>query len=115
MENVQTPSDAVAVRKSLQRHREALRELQEGDNITPTTQGLKPLAYDDENAYSPQNQTASPKVVSSLMSLLLYENPPLSILAILAGSFVLTTVRYILNGPHHMTFLSGTPSILLCR
>lgn len=112
-ENLPTPPETVVVRRKLLRHRNALADFQanankDNDTTTDTTTPCELMAKKSDLAFnSPSASDRSESDSTSLEELVLYKNPPLSFLAILAGCLTLSTFRYIVSGPHEVTFLSG--------
>jgi len=118
MDELPTPPDTIAVRKALLRHRIELTSTKSGyTEITDDT-----TAFDTVKAHRPGSAAFSSPDVSSqaikeqanaMKDLVLYKNPPLTFLAILGSTFALTTSKYIISGPHQMTFLSALCYFLL--
>jgi hypothetical protein len=118
MEELPTPPDTIAVRKALLRHRIELTSTRSG--YTETNDDIH--AFDTVKAYRPGSAAFSSPDVSSqaikeqasaMKDLVLYKNPPLTFLAILGSTLALTTSKYIISGPHQMTFFSALCYFLL--
>lgn len=139
-----TPPDTVAVRKALLRHRSDLLAAKqttfaryttsdgdgEGTPSRGTTLSLKAHRPDPNSAAvmnygspevasapssHPRASSQSPFSADALKDLVLYTNPALSFLTILGGIFALTTIRYIISGPHQMTLLSAVCYLALAE
>jgi Reticulon len=118
MDELPTPPDTIAIRKALLRHRSELSSVKSGyTKASDDTQ-----AFDTLKAHRPSSATFSSPDVSTqaiqeqanaLKDLVLYKNPPLAFLAILGSTLALTTTRYIISGPHQMTFFSALCYLLL--
>ncbi|KAH7623800.1 hypothetical protein Ndes2526B_g01047 [Nannochloris sp. 'desiccata'] len=118
MDELPTPPDTIAVRKALLRHRVELTSMKSG--YTETSDDTH--AFDTFKAHRPSSAAFSSPDVSSkgikeqanaMKDLVLYKNPPLTFLAILGSTFTLTTSKYIISGPHQMTFFSAICYFLL--
>lgn len=99
MDNLQTPPNAVTAQKQLNQLREALQEVQQTSSETPPT-----AVKTNTVRFEPSQSINEPTNI--LRALVLYENPALSLLLLLVGTFLLAAVRYMANGPHGMTVLS---------
>lgn len=124
MEELPTPPDTIAVRKALIKHRSELMQMK---MAAYESNDDSPPSYDSFKAHRPsRGHYISPEVAravgfkdqsistrSNIMDLLLYRNPAFSFLAIIGGSFAFTTARYIISGPHELTFLTAISYLLL--
>lgn len=115
MDELPTPPDTIAIRKALLRHRTDSTDKKFG--YTGTSD--ETCALDTLKAHRPSRPSSasfsSPDVSSQAIQeqatafkdLVLYKNPALTFLAIISSIFALTTSRYIISGPHQMTFFSA--------
>lgn len=109
MENLHTPPDTLVVRnKSLRTNISRVplaqnNEVPAAAVVTPVFNGPKSRAALIEEGGE------------SFTDIVLYKNPPLSMLVVLAGAVTLSTVHYIISGAHNMTFLSATCYFLLAE
>ena len=99
MDSLKTPPNAVTAQKQLNQLREALQEVQQTSTETPPT-----AVKTNTVRFEPSQSINEPTNV--FRALMLYENPALSFLLLLVGTFLLAAVRYMANGPHGMTLLS---------
>lgn len=100
MDDLKTPPNAVTAQKQLNELREALQEVQHDSSETP------PTAFKANTVRFEASQNVTNDSTNYFKALVLYENPALSFLLLLIGTFMLATVRYIMNGSHSMTLLS---------
>ena len=127
MDEFPTPPDTISVRKALIKHREELLSMKM--SAYADSNDDSPTNYDSFKAHRPSSGNyISPEVAravgfrtqdvstarsNNLMDLILYRNPAFSFLAIIGGSFAFTTARYVISGPHELTFLSAISYLLL--
>lgn len=137
MENIETPpGDTITVRKEMLRRRVALSaaniqaanayrdsEMSFKTSMQPT---IKP-SFDDNNetplkteietteTTKPSLSPFTPRVsdAETFTDIILYKDPALSFLIIIAGVLSLGTIQFIFNGPHTMTFLSAVSYLML--
>ena len=125
MQDLQTPPDTVAVRKNLLRHRQEILEFKQAyaesiDDDTPTFDVLRAhrpssAAFTSPDVTKTVHVESENDLSTNLLDLILYKNPPLTFLSILSGSFLFTTTRFIISGPHQLTFLSGLCYMMLFK
>jgi len=118
MENIITPPDTVAVRKALLHHRRALADIrgttnQQQDFSTPDSKSIsrrqKPEQKQERIKESLNN------VEKRLINLIYYKNPGVSFLTLVAGTVLLSSVRYLFLGDHGVSCFAFICYLILSR